>query len=413
MSSSSSEPLRVMRIAAWMWIVYLASLASIDVLIYANGAKTPILSYHLINALPALLFLLLAFIPWPKETDKLLTPLMILIISLAPILIYHLLDLRLPPAPLSNLEGMVLRQLPVLFIGLVLVAWHYNLVSMLLFSVGANLLEQALVFALGRFDASELIVFYFIIVIRTVCFIVAGVFINQLIAMLRAQQQSLEAANHQLAHYVSTLESLTVSRERNRMSRELHDTVVHTLSGLAVQLETAKAYWSVEPDTAKSLLDQSLEATRNGLQETRRALKELRASPLEDLGLALALRQLVQKAVERGKLVSDVLLPEQELILSPDVEQSIYRIAQEAIENVVHHANAAHLILRLTSPSDEVTLRIQDDGIGFPSDAKSPAGHFGLDGMHERAQLVGGSLTLHSKPGSGTVIELRIPGGAR
>lgn len=103
-------------------------------------------------------------------------------------------------------------------------------------------------------------------------------------------------------NYASTLEQLTISHERNRMARELHDTLAHTLSGLTVQLQTVKAYWEIEPDTSQKLLNDALAATRDGLQETPGALKALRATPLEDLGLPLAIRQLAEEAAARASL---------------------------------------------------------------------------------------------------------------
>src|SRR5439155_24600069 len=122
-------------------------------------------------------------------------------------------------------------------------------------------------------------------------------------------------------HHAGTLESLAVSRERNRMARELHDTLAHTLSGLSVQLETVEAYWDVEPRTAHAMLDRALEATRDGLQETRRALKALRASPLDDLGLSLAIQRMAESAVARADIHLDLAIPKQVPPLSPDVEQ--------------------------------------------------------------------------------------------
>jgi signal transduction histidine kinase len=410
MRSEVPESKRVFQTAAWMWLVYLVSLAVIDLFIYANRPNDPVLWYHIINAVPACVFLGAAYSKWLNQQRKLIAPVMILLITAAPILMNRLLDFRLPPAPLSNVEGMVLRQLPILFIGLVLVAWHYNLTTMVLYSLGTNLFEFAIVFGFDLLEESRLSSFYFITIIRTVCFVVVGVFIIQLIAHLRKQQESLRFANSQLTHYASTLESLTVSRERNRMSRELHDTVVHTLSGLTVQLETAKAYWDVDAETARNLLGQSLETTRSGLQETRRALKALRASPLDDMGLVAAIQKLGESAAERGKLLLDISLPGSNKILAPDVEQCIYRVAQEAVENVVHHANAQHLKVSLTVDEDPIRLVIEDDGIGFNQDNRLLSGHFGLEGMRERAQLVGGMLTVQSKPSSGTTIQLVIQG---
>jgi signal transduction histidine kinase len=410
MQMNMPDHLRVMRTAAWMWILYLVALTLVDLAIYASRPVTQIFWYHFFNAFPALLFLGLAYSEWLENRAKILTPLMILLISVVPVLINHMFDLRLPPAPLANLEGMVLRQLPVLFIGLVLVAWHYRLISMILYSISTNLLELSIVFALSRLDDPSLNVFTFITIIRTVCFILVGIFINQLINDLRTQQESLKAANNQLTHYAGTLETLAISRERNRMSRELHDTVVHTLSGLAVQLETAKAYGRVDPETTEKLVEQSLAATRNGLQETRRALKALRASPLEDLGLVIAMQKVIETAAQRGKLLLDVQLPQSSFTLNPDVEQCIYRVTQEAVENVVHHANAQHLTVKLAVHASDIELWVKDDGIGFHPEASLSPGHFGLAGMRERAQWVGGGLTITSAEGKGTLIHLAIVG---
>jgi signal transduction histidine kinase len=166
----------------------------------------------------------------------------------------------------------------------------------------------------------------------------------------------------------------------------------------------------VDSETARNLLDGSIQTTRSGLQETRRALKALRATPLDDLGLILALQNLINLASERARLLTDITLPDRNVVLSPDVEQCIYRITQEAVENVVQHANAHHLAFRLTVNEDEVLLEIQDDGTGFLPENGLPSGHFGLKGMQERAQLVGGRLTINSKPSHGTRIQLLIKG---
>ncbi len=410
MHGGASNRERVFQTAAWMWLAYQACLAGIDMVIYANQPLAPILRYHLINDFPALIFLGISYSNILKNRAKIVVPLAIALITIIPILVNHLFDLHLPPAPLSNLEGMVLRQLPVLFIGLVLVAWHYNLATIILYSLVINLFELAIVFSFGLLAEIHPPDFYFIILIRTVCFIVVGIFINQLVSSLRAQQESLKSANLQLTHYASTLESLTVSRERNRMSRELHDTAVHTLSGLSVQLETAKAYWGVDPDTARNLLDQSLQTIRAGLQETRRAIKSLRASPLEDLGLVKAIQLMTETAAQRGRLSAEVSLPEQDPFMAPDEEQCIYRVAQEAVENVVRHASAQHLCVRLSADKGEIELVIQDDGIGFNPNGNLHSGHFGLAGMKERAELSGGALIITSQSNAGTTVQLVIKG---
>lgn len=421
MPHSASEPVRVLRTAAWIWVGYLACLTLVDAYIYAGRPLLPILWYHLVDGLPAAVFLGLSYSPWSQNRTTTILPWMIGLITLMPILMTHLFNLRLPAAPLSNIEGMVLRQTPVLFIALILVAWHYNLAMMLLYSLGVNLFEWLAVIWFEPFDSERLTSFYFLSIVRAVSFVVVGLFINQLVTRLRSQQEALQTANAELAHYASTLETLATSRERNRLARELHDTLAHTLSGLSVQLETAKAYWEVQPETTYQLLIQSLNTTRSGLDETRRALKALRASPLEDLGLRLALQELSTSAAERCQLNLTLNLPEQIPTLSPDVEQCVYRVAQEAIENVINHANASQLSVQLGVQESGVFLVVQDNGVGADfiqtsmaaplpaSPAARPTGHFGLVGMQERAQLVGGQLTISSRPNQGTRIELFIP----
>ncbi|MCP4419451.1 MAG: sensor histidine kinase [Chloroflexi bacterium] len=411
MKHNELDSLHIQRIAAWMWLGYLAVMALVDAIIYANLSNQPIVLYSWANGLAALLFLGLSYWAWGQERlGKAYSPLMILFISATPILLHHLLLPQLPPGPLSNAEGIIMRQLPVHFIGLILAAWQYRFGAIVLFGLGTAVLDFLIIILFKQVNPGTLTVILFITIIRTVSFLVIGVFINRLIVHLRTQQGSLQQANLQLRHHASALENLTVSRERNRMARELHDTLAHTLSGLAVQLETVKAYWSVEPDTAQKLLNQSLAVTRSGLDETRRALKALRATPLEDLGLRLAMQKLAKSAMLRAGFKLDLALPEQIPELSPDVEQCLYRVAQEAIENVVHHANAQNLMVSLSFNGADALLAVQDDGLGFKVEQGASPGHYGLSGMQERAQLVGGELTIESHLGKGSIVKLALKG---
>ncbi len=407
MLHNETDNLHIQRIAAWIWLGYLVIMALVDAIMYANLPNSPMMLYSWTNGLVALLFLGLAYWDWgQKRLGKAYFPIIILLISATPILLHHLLLPQLPPVPLSNAEGMTMRQLPVLFIGLILVTWQYRLGAIIFFSLGTAALDLLIILLFKQANPGTFTIIMFITIIRTISFSVIGVFINRLMVRLRTQQDSLLQINLHLRHHASTLENLTVSRERNRMARELHDTLAHTLSGLAVQLETVKAYWSVEPDTAQKLLDQSLAVTRSGLDETRRALKALRATPLEDLGLRLAIKKLAKAATLRAGFKLDLALPEQIPELSPDVEQCLYRVAQEAIENVVYHANAQNLTVALTFNGDGVLLVVQDDGLGFNVKQGASPGHYGLSGMRERAQLVGGELTVDSSLGNGTAVKL-------
>jgi len=246
------------------------------------------------------------------------------------------------------------------------------------------------------------------LLIQIVIFLALGFSTNFLMIRLRKQQESLEAANLRLTHYASTLEQLSASRERNRLARELHDTLAHTLSGLSVQMETIKAYWDVEPQTARSLFDKSLAAAHNGLEETRRALKAMRASNLDDLGLALAISTMAKDLTTRANIKLDLVTPEKLPALSPDVEQCVYRIAQEAITNAANHSGAKNLEVKIEVSGDKLILRVHDDGIGFSTEKSARENHFGIKGMKERAELAGGQLTINSRPGYGTTVQLTV-----
>jgi signal transduction histidine kinase len=253
-------------------------------------------------------------------------------------------------------------------------------------------------------------VFLILTLIRTISFVAVGIFVGQLMTRLRRQQKSLEDANARLTHYASTLESLTVSRERNRMAHELHDTLAHSLTAISVQLETVKAYWSVDRRKAREQLDRSLAMTKSGVEETRRALKSLRATPLEELGLILAIRSLAESAAARAGAKLHLTLPDRLPALSPDVEQCLYRITQEALENAAAHAHPKTLTVRLDLGGAGLTLFVQDDGTGFDPVEADKSGHFGLVGMRERAKLVGGQVFIDSQPDQGTTVRLEIGG---
>jgi signal transduction histidine kinase len=247
-----------------------------------------------------------------------------------------------------------------------------------------------------------------VLFIRTITFLLVGYMVVRLMTNQRQQRRALAEANTQLAHYAGTLEQLATSRERNRLARELHDTLAHSLSGVAVQLEAVKTLWEDSPRDARSMLEQSLAATRNGLTETRRALQALRATPLEDLGLALSIRNLAESVASREGLALDLELPERLDLdsLSPDMEQGIYRVAQEALENVAQHADARNVRLSISQANGHFAMTISDDGRGFDPESVDLIHQFGLQGMRERTNILGGKLEVESQPGSGTTISL-------
>lgn len=202
---------------------------------------------------------------------------------------------------------------------------------------------------------------------------------------------------------------LGAAEERNRLAREIHDTLAQGLSAIALHLETADVLLETEADLERvgEVTRQALSLTRANLEEARRSVLDLRAAPLEGRGLAEALAALAEKTTTENLTVRfEGVGGSRPLPLR--VEVGLYRIAQEALTNVTRHADARRAILRLVTTPDRVRLTVEDDGRGFDP-SQLPKGRYGLIGLNERAKLLGGSLGLESSPGAGTRVEVAIP----
>jgi signal transduction histidine kinase len=405
--SGLSDAVHLIRFASILWIIYLLALFIINQTLGPPMRTAPL--YYILYACIALVCLGLAYWTWIQERlNKVFIPLIITITTVMPLIVNWLVVNLFPLVPPSAPDDSYLRPFPFLFMGLLLVAWRYKwqyILLVILIISGLNLGVTWSFSAPRGFPFQRGLIS---VLMQCVIFLAVGFSISYLMNRLRRQQHSLEEANIRLTHYASTLERLTVSQERNRLARELHDTLAHTLSGLSVQLEAAKAYWDVDQPAAREILEKSSASAHAGLEETRRALKALRASPLEDMGLAVAIKALATDTAARANLVLELQIAEKLPALSPDVEQAIYRIVQEAIANIITHANAKNFSIKLELSGEKVHLLIQDDGTGFDIEKNNKPSHFGITGMKERAHLIGAELTITSKPGAGTRIELTV-----
>jgi two-component system NarL family sensor kinase len=200
------------------------------------------------------------------------------------------------------------------------------------------------------------------------------------------------------------------TEERNRLAREIHDTLAQGLAGITLQLETADVLLESgqEPQKISKAIQKALGLARTNLEEARRSVLDLRAVPLEGRTLAQALQALAQEAAAKGDLEVDFALTGGTRPLPVRIEAGLYRIAQEALSNVVQHAGARRATLSLTTLPEQVTLVVEDDGHGFDP-RQTMRDRFGLIGLNERAKLLGGTLQLHSSPDSGTRIEINLP----
>jgi two-component system NarL family sensor kinase len=198
--------------------------------------------------------------------------------------------------------------------------------------------------------------------------------------------------------------------ERNRIAREIHDTLAQGLSAIALHLETADAFLAAQTnlERAQQAVQQALALTRSNLEDARRSVLDLRAAPLEGRTLAAALADLTQAAASHWGLQAEFSAVGASHPLPVAVEAGLYRIAQEAINNVYTHAGARHLYVHLVATPERVSLTIEDDGCGFEQSAIGQERH-GILGMNERARLLGGDLRIDSAPGAGTTVEVDIP----
>jgi two-component system nitrate/nitrite sensor histidine kinase NarX len=208
-------------------------------------------------------------------------------------------------------------------------------------------------------------------------------------------------------------EESAVAAERNRLARDLHDAVTQTLFSSSLIAEVLPRLWERDPEEARHRLQELRELTRGALAEMRTLLLELRPSTLIEAKLSDLLRQLGESITGRAR-VPVALEVTDECQLDAEVKVALYRIAQEALNNVAKHASASQATVALHCPPasperEETEMRVQlgirDDGLGFDP-ASLPPDSLGLSIMRERAEAIGASLTIESRPGAGTQIEV-------
>jgi two-component system NarL family sensor kinase len=196
--------------------------------------------------------------------------------------------------------------------------------------------------------------------------------------------------------------------ERNRLAREIHDTLAQGLTATALQLESADALLDAGSEGAHEPLRRALSLTRSNLEEARRSVLDLRAAPLEGRPLSEALKTLVDRWEAETGINARYGAVNGSRPLPPSVEAALYRICQEALTNVARHAEVGRATVRLVATPDQVRLVVEDDGRGFDASEVSEGSH-GIVGMRERAEVLGGSLQVRSEPGAGTRIEATVP----
>lgn len=217
--------------------------------------------------------------------------------------------------------------------------------------------------------------------------------------------RDLAEANTQLREYAAQVEELAITKERNRMAREIHDGLGHYLTSINMQIQAAIAVSKKSPERAQTALEKAQTLTQEALVDVRHSVAALHSQAVESLPLTLSINRVLQNCDSTGITASLEVLG-QPRDLSPQAHQTFYRAAQEAVNNTCKHAQASKLemLLDYTQPQ-QICLRVTDDGVG----AETLEGGFGLIGLRERVTLLNGTMTIHSTKGQGFTLEITVP----
>ncbi len=258
------------------------------------------------------------------------------------------------------------------------------------------------------FRVSPLAIIVSVLALRVPLLIVVGYIVGTLAELERTHTRDLSAANTKLREQALATEQLATARERNRLARDLHDTLAHALAGLVVQLQAIETLLKAEPEAARSDLVKARRIAQEGLQETRHAIQDLRVNPIEDLGLARALERAALDFGDRAGVQVDLRIGDPQAAISNDVAAQILFIAKEAFNNIERHADARCVEVTLARDNGQLLLKISDDGRGFDAAQIDDAERFGLQGMYERAEMIGAQLAVTSSVGQGTAVQLTM-----
>jgi signal transduction histidine kinase len=214
-----------------------------------------------------------------------------------------------------------------------------------------------------------------------------------------------QAARVRQAAYAERVAELSADRERTRLAREIHDSLGHHLTAIAIQLEKARAFRVRDPGTADQAVADAQWSADRALDEVRQSVRALRDAA-EPFSLSAALTDLVRH-IDGNRLTVTLDMTGAETGYAVASLTALYRAAQEGLTNAYRHAHAAHAAISVSYGESSARLVVTDDGRGLPGPATSAG--FGLRGMRERIELIGGHTEIESEPGAGTVITVTVP----
>ena len=225
-------------------------------------------------------------------------------------------------------------------------------------------------------------------------------------------EERLRASRDQLRSLSAHLESVR-EEERKKIAHDLHDETSQIITSLTALLEAAVSKLPTSANQSRVLLNKAQELSIQILDQIHKLIYQLRPTIIDDLGLAAAIRWLAESNLEVAGIEANLKVIGQELRLTPELEITLFRVIQEAISNIVRHAHAKSVDVRLYFKKRIIRLRVRDDGCGFDVDeaitSKDRPRGLGLLGMKERIGLVNGTMNIRSRPGGGTEVDIEIP----
>jgi signal transduction histidine kinase len=250
----------------------------------------------------------------------------------------------------------------------------------------------------SAFKTNALLLFALILVF-------VSLLVNALVTVSRSQRQ-LAIAHDQLRSYAAKVESQATLQERNRIAREIHDALGHSLTAQTILLENALLFLPHQADRSRSYLTDAKDSAYQALQEVSRSVSALRTQPLQGKSIQTAIPALVNEVCKPAAINPKCTI-NLGISLSDEIALALFRIVQEALTNTVKHSCAAQVSVQLSSQRSRLHLQVFDNGKGFDP-SKNTTG-FGLQGMRERAMALGGTCRIWSQPGEGCRVSVILP----
>lgn len=421
--------MRMLRIALVLKVVPLAVAALI--LLARLGGQ--VLDDIILVSWPSLLVLIFVLLPGvERRLGRYYLPVSLALTISAQALESVLTALVLPPVRFASgrelarvgfpVEVRTVEPLFLLLVAVVIGAWAYGKRGawatagfasiLLLVTTFLDSYTGRILFASDRMEEvlrlSPFAIILPVLALRIPLLIVIGWIVGTLAEQERKHTREISAANVKLREQALATEQLATARERNRLARDLHDTLAHALAGLVVQLQAIETLMKGEPEAARSELVKARRIAQEGLQETRQAIQDLRVDPIEDLGLSRALERAAIDFGDRAGVQVDLRIGDPQAAISNEVAAQILFVAKEAFNNIERHADARRVEVALARSNGQLLLKISDDGRGFDESQVDEAERFGLQGMYERAEMIGAQLSVQSKVGRGTTVQLAM-----